>query len=937
MAENLKPEEKARLKIDNLLQESGWEIIPRQQMTPNRPACAIVEALMQGNTEADYLLLAGGKAIAVLEAKRKENHLETEVQEQAEKYCRSLNSYYQYWLNPLPFSFISNGEQIFFKDLRESEMAYIELERMKTPKELVQMADIEDEFAMLPAVPEVSTTKLRQCQHDAITEVEKEFKIGKNKVLLDLATGSGKTFAACMMSYRALTYTPTTRILYLVDRNNLGKQTADEYSHFSLTESGDTFSNIYSVKRLKKAEEAKTTNVTICTIQRLFAVLTGQNFSDSDDDADDQNDEDTFFDETEDKPTVELTGDLKFPRDFFQLIIIDECHRSIYGQWRKVLEYFNQARIIGLTATPTPQAYAFFNCQNQKSTFQYSTEESYRDEINVPPRIYRIKTDVTENGGIIADKEKVYELAGRTGTKTLVKQDGNQVYTKNEVDRSVVNPMQIKKVVEEYKKSIYETLFPEREHDWSYIPKTLFFAKTDKHAELIISIIKDVFKSEFPDNRVPENFVKKITCQVGNTNQIIKDFKKERDFRIAVTVTLIATGTDVQPLEVLVFMRDIHSSVLYTQMKGRSCRAISDDKLREVTPNATTKECFYLIDAVGVTESEKHIPKIKPVDDENGGGQNHKLSLEHVLEWLSNGSITDENLEFLAERCSFINKKSPKKHLEEFAEIEKITLSDFTTRVFDALKDNSLPEFVQNGKNIERKQLITNLIDNNEAKEKLLELQAGYYKILIPGNDTVVYSGFSIEDAKKHTELFEEYLNTHCDEIEALKILYNNSDLAITKEMLNELQEKLLRINRDLRSEILWQDYLTLSSNNKIQKKVLNLADTQKKSIINLIQLVRFAYNKTETLQPILSVINQRFGLYIGQHIGDKKREFSAEQVEVLRQIADYVSFEGCFKRSDLFATHRELSIKATQIFTPQKVDEELEYFSRFLLGLKAA
>ena len=388
---DLLPEQKAREKIDKWLEEVGWTVVSREEYTDAINAQAVKENLMIGNLEADYMLFLNGKAIAVLEAKRAENQLGDDVKAQAENYTRILPSTNQYWFNPIPFVFISNGETMLFKDMRDPESEYINLGKMYSPKEVCERAGIKDEFAMLPAVPPVAENKLRQCQHDAITNVELSFKRGMNRCLLDLATGSGKTFTACMLSYRAISYTPVERILYLVDRNNLGKQTEDEFKSFKLTESGQTFTSIYSVLRLKKAEEAKNTNVCISTIQRLFAVLTGQNFTDSDDDADDQNEDETFFNEEDDEgPAVELGDDVKLPKDFFQLIIVDECHRSIYGRWRKVIEYFDKAKVIGLTATPTPQAYAFFGCQQittdkYKPTFQYSVDESYVAGINVPP------------------------------------------------------------------------------------------------------------------------------------------------------------------------------------------------------------------------------------------------------------------------------------------------------------------------------------------------------------------------------------------------------------------------------------------------------------------------------------------------------------------------------------------------------------------------
>ena len=939
---DLLPEQKAREKIDKWLEEVGWTVVSREEYTDAINAQAVKENLMIGNLEADYMLFLNGKAIAVLEAKRAENQLGDDVKAQAENYTRILPQTNQYWFNPIPFVFISNGETMLFKDMRDPESEYINLGKMYSPKEVCERAGIKDEFAMLPAVPPVAENKLRQCQHDAITNVELSFKRGMNRCLLDLATGSGKTFTACMLSYRAISYTPVERILYLVDRNNLGKQTEDGFKSFKLTESGQPFTSIYSVLRLKKAEEAKNTNVCISTIQRLFAVLTGQNFTDSDDDADDQNEDETFFnEEDEEGSAVELGDDVKLPKDFFQLIIVDECHRSIYGRWRKVIEYFDKAKVIGLTATPTPQAYAFFGCQQittdkYKPTFQYSVDESYVAGINVPPRIYRIKTEVSENGGEIKDKEKIYEVNKRTGEKNSVVQEQTKNYTKTDVDRSVVNPTQIKKIVEEYRDIIYDKLFPDREPVWEYIPKTLFFAKTDKHADLIISIIKEVFKEKFDREIVPENFVQKITCTAGDTEQLIKDFRREKDFRIAVTVTLVATGTDVKPLEVLVFMRDIHSSVLYTQMKGRGCRKIEDDALKLVTPNADTKENFILVDAVGVTESEKKIPKATEGGDGTGG---KKLSLEKVLEWLSHGDVSDENLQFLGEKLAFINKKTETKHQVEFEKLTGISMENLSIKIFKEM-EKGLPEFEDiNQPNNERKNLVSALIDKPDARKRLLNLEAGFYKILRPGKDTITYSGFSLTDSENYTKQFEEYVNLHCDEIEALKIIYNDEEKAISYAMLQDLKDKIITLNPLFQEfGVIWDAYHTLSLNNKISKKVSKLEEKEeRRTLTNLIQLVRFAYGKTETLQAINGIIAKRFNLYIGQHLGTVKRDFSESQIEVLKQLADYVTQKGCFTRQELFTENRPLCMEAIKIYTPQKIDEEIDYFSKFLLQLKAA
>lgn len=944
---SLKPEEQSRVLIDEMLAAAGWAVVSRSEYSEVQNAQAVTEALTKGNHEADYLLFLDGRAIGVLEAKRKGNSLGKKVAEQTAGYSTGALPWYKTWTNPLPFLFMSDGDKLFFRNTLDPKSQFELIKKMLTPKQLVKLArkygiKVDSEFAALPALPPVGPNGLRLCQHEAISALELAFKHGERRALLDIATGAGKTYTACMICYRQLTYTPVERILYLVDRTNLGKQTEGEFGTFRLTENGTEFNKIYSVLRLRgfdpndsdDMKELSAANVCICTIQRLFSVLTGTAITTSDDD-DEANEEETFFDESDSQTEIDLGGNIKLSRDFFDTIIVDECHRSIYGRWRRVLEYFNKARVIGLTATPTPQAYAFFNNTN-KATYTYSREQSYIDNINVPPRVYRIKTEVSEGGGLIGAGESVKEVTKRTGVVKNVVQENSVAYMATDLDRSVVNPTQIERVITEYRDCVYENLFPDRipengVPDYRYIPKTLIFAKNKQHARNIIETIERVFAEKFPDGKVPEGFVQEITCAVEKPDDRIKAFRNGKNFRIAVTVTLVATGTDVKPIEVVFFMRDIHSDVLYTQMVGRGCRSIADEKLRTVTPNATTKENFVLVDAVGVTQSEKRIPNA--TEDE---GSRRPLKLAELLEHIAHGDLTDANLELLAEKCSAIYNRTSDKHKAEFLYAAHFSLRDFSLSIFDAFK-KGLPEYIDiNEPNIERSALVSPLINNKVAREKLLELNAGYQYILSPGEDQVTYSGFLQEDALKHSAAFEKYINEHADDIEALRIIYHDESSAITSAMLNDLQEKLLAENKLFKPPYLWDCYKVFASEN--HKTVIPLkGKNEMESLTNLIQLVRYAYGFTDTLQPIQGIASQRFGLYLGQQMGNVARQFTPVQIDVLRKVMDYVVQNGCTNRADLYDYDQQLAVQTIQIYTREQADRELEYFSKFLLQIKAA
>ena len=795
------PEEKARVKIDKQLRNAGWDIVARNEYLPNSTS-AVKEALMGGNTESDYLLFIDGKAIAVVEAKREENPLGDEVKNQAEDYAVSPQAWYGLWFEKLiPLVYMANGNKIYFKNMLVEGSDYEELSQMHSPKKMLQIVGKKSEYGALPLIEKRG---LRDCQYRAEVKFEESLKMGNKKNLAVLATGSGKTYLACLASYRLLNYTPTKRILFLVDRNNLARQTESEFSVFDRTEGQQKMGNLYTINRLKKEEDIKG-DIVISTIQKLFCVLTGQAINDSDEDAEDEK---AKADEEKDSKTVvDLGNDLKLPPDYFQLIIVDECHRSIYGKWKKVLDYFSDATVLGLTATPTPEAYAYFN---KNVIEEYTYDDSVVDGVNVPPRVYRIITDITAHGGTIENGAKITETSKRTGKSETIEVGSSVEYGASELDRSVVNKKQIKEVLMAYKKAIYEDLYPSREQKWEYIPKTLIFAKDDNHATEIVDIAKDVFKPEFENDAIPEKFVQKITYSASDSNALIRDLRTEKDFRIAVTVTLVATGTDVKPLEVVLFMKDVHSDVLYTQMKGRGCRVISDDKLKEVTPNADTKECYYIVDAVGVTESEKHIPKPGP------DGQSKKnLSLEHLLERLAHNEVSDENLMLLRDYCSTINRRYEEsvlfgRHLDYFITNFGFAPRKLANDINTAFAQGTLAEYISpSHDNSLRMGLIYCLIGNLQARNKLLEMQRGYL-VETGDDDKVLYAGFSKESAKTYIENFEKYLEDHKDDIEALRIIYNSEDKAITHEMLMELRDRLLSESRQYSVYQIWKNYKLL-------------------------------------------------------------------------------------------------------------------------------
>lgn len=899
------PEEKARVKIDQMFEDAGWKVVDRDFYSPTITAAAIREGLLEGNREADYFLFINGKAVGVLEAKREEVDVVSDVVcEQAIRYTRYVPECYQAYERPLPFIYVSNGVNTYFRDCRIKDSDLEEINRIHTPKEMVKMLGITDPYAGLPTLQKKG---LRDCQYEAISELEYSFRTGQNRALLVLATGAGKTYTACMASYRFLAYTPMKRILFLVDRNNLGKQAEGEFGMFRLTENGDPFNTIYTVNRLKSNKVPSESNVVISTIQRLFSLLTGQEIVDNDDD-----------DEDDATGEVELPGNIQLPPDFFDLIIIDECHRSIYGNWRKVLEYFNTAKMIGLTATPVPETMAFFN---NNRVVNYTLERSIVDGVNVDARIYRIKTEATENGGAILKGDKLKRVTRYTGEVESIKNEETRNYTKTELNRSIINPAQIKLVLETYRDAVYTEMFtdPQREANMDYLPKTLIFALNEIHATNIVRIAKEVF------GRKDDKFVQKITYSSGDSNELIRQFRNDKEFRIAVTCTLVATGTDVKPLEVVMFMRDVASEPLYIQMKGRGVRTIGDDQLRNVTPNAFSKDCYFLVDAVGVTESHKTVP---------GGGegpQGPTITLKRLLELLTHGNVSDENLLTLAAKLPRIDKKCNDKQREQFQELAHASMREISSSIYEAFEKGTLPPYENiNEPNNERKGLVAPLTHHPEARQYLLILAAGFMETLQPGEDTLISKGFSQEEATELTSAFEKYCNEHQDEIEALRMIYNNDGEPLTYALLKDLENKLKMANNKFQTSRLWNSYAIVSP----QSVKKYTTKEEKEALTNIIQLVRFANHQIEKLESLYPLAQQRFNLWYGQ----MQRTVTESQIAIIRQIVDYIASNGACTIKDIIDDDKTRAAQLIKAFGgKQQADEALVSLSKFLLYRKTA
>ena len=563
------PEEIARQQIDEKLTQAGWLVQDRKDF--NRFAGLGVscrEFVMEDGTEADYLLFVDGKAAGVIEAK-KAGIVLSGIENQSKGYSCHLPAYVKHYQLPLPYIYESNGSEIFFTDLRDPHPIARPVFHFHQPVTLKESLDKGSSLrGRLQNLPVLQKGNLRDCQFEAIENLEKSLALGKPRSLIQLATGAGKTYTACNFTYRLLKYAKAKRILFLVDRNNLGRQTNKEFQAFRPDDDNRLFTSLHLVQHLQSNIINPDTEVVITTIQRLYSMLRGETEFD-------EGNEDVSAYESAAVANIQVSYNPQIPPEFFDFIITDECHRSIYGLWRQVLEYFDSF-LIGLTATPSKQTLGYFN---QNLVAEYPYERSVADNVNVGYNIFRVKTEISDKGGKVEAGYTIPKIDRKTRHKIYETLDEDLEYKPEQLDRSVTALNQIRTVLEAYKQNLFTQLFPEREPTW--VPKTLIFAKDDNHAENIVRIVREVFNAD-------NDFCKKITYNVSGVKpeDLIQEFRISPAFRIAVTVDMIATGTDIKPLEVLIFMRDVHSELYYEQMKGRGVRTIPVSDLKSAPPPA---------------------------------------------------------------------------------------------------------------------------------------------------------------------------------------------------------------------------------------------------------------------------------------------------------------------------------------------------------------
>lgn len=871
----MKPEQQARRHIDALLTQAGWVIQewPAINLAASR-GVAVSEFPLQGGTP-DYLLFVDKQAVGVVEAKPA-GHTLSGVADQSGAYVTSVPPNVPHVQEPLPFAYESTGVETFFRDLRDPDPRSRRVFAFHRPETLADWLRRGDTLrARLQRMPPLPLDGLRDCQVEAIQGLERSFTEGRPRALIQMATGSGKTYAAVSFVYRLCKFAGAHRVLFLVDRGNLGRQTLREFQGFQTPDDGRKFTELYNVQHLTSNTLDPASKVCISTIQRLYSMLKGEEL-------DAELDEVSGFElDTGDQSPRVVTYNAAIPIETFDFVITDECHRSIYNLWRQVLEYFD-AFLIGLTATPSKQTLGFFN---QNLVSEYSHERAVADGVNVGYDVYRIRTAITEQGARVEAGHYVDRRDRLTRARRWELLDEDLEYGANQLDRDVVAPDQIRTIIRTFKERLFTELFPGR----TEVPKTLVFAKDDSHAEDIVHIIREEFGRG-------NEFCKKITYKTtgDKPDDLIAALRNNYYPRIAVTVDMISTGTDIKPLECLLFLRDVRSRVYFEQMKGRGTRTMLPDDFQSVTPDATHKTRFVIVDAVGVCETVKG--DSRPLE------RKRSVPFDKLLLSVALGNRDEDTLSSLAGRLARLDREVSEADRQEVARVAGgKTLSQIVHGLLDAIDPDVQVERARADCGVEEpseeqvQQAAHALADEATApfnepalRDTLVALQKKNEQTIdTVTQDTLLGAGYD-EAAKERARAvvgsFQQFIADNKDEVTALQILYSRpyAQRPLTYAHVKELAQAIERPPYQLEYEAVWQAYEQLEGS-RVRK-----AGPQK-LLTNLVSLLRYALGQAEVLEPFPLVVQERFARWLKEQEA-AGRTFTPEQMAWLEMIRDRIA-----------------------------------------------
>jgi len=913
MTRSTTPEQRAREKIDASLAASGWVVQDRAAMNLYAGNGVAVREfpLAQGHGYADYLLFVDTKAVGVLEAKP-EGHTLTGVEPQSQHYAEGLPTNLQTAVRPLPFLYQSSGSITRFTNLLDPDPRSREVFAVHQPATLAEwlaadpltdwsrdwvgglrvaeaLPRHEGAWAEWPstlrsrvrAMPPVNEHGLWPNQIEGLGNLERSLAENRPRSLVQMITGSGKTYFAVSAVYRLIKFGGARRVLFLVDRANLAKQAENEFGGYRTPDDQRKLTELYNVQRLTGNTIGSSSKVVITTIQRFYSMLRGEA------EFDPALEDESYFEHglapTEPLPVV---YNAQIPPEFFDVVFIDECHRSIYSLWRQVLEYFD-AFLVGLTATPAKHTFGFFN---QNLVMEYDHERAVADGVNVDFEVYRIRTKITEQGSTIeaGPDATVGYRDRRTRDKRWQLPDEDLTYEAKDLDRSVVSPSQIRTIVRTFKDRLFTEIFPGR----TEVPKTLIFAKDDSHAEDIVDIVREEFGRG-------NDFCVKITYKSTGTapDQLIQDFRTGYNPRIAVTVDMIATGTDIKPIEIVMFMRATKSRVLFEQMKGRGVRVIDQDELRAVTPDARAKTHFMIVDCVGVTEMD--IADTQPLE------RKRNVSFKGLLDHVAMGGADPDMLSSLASRLARLEREFGPVEDRRVAEVgDGIQIGDITAAIVEALDPDvcldraresfdlpvnvePTPEQLTEVRGNVLREAVKPLAANPALRTLLQEIKRQFEQIIDEVSiDELIEAGRSAEATDKARSLvasWEAFIEDNKAEIDALQFFYSQPHARRLRfRDVKALAETIGQPPRLWTPEKLWQAYELL------ERDRVRGASGQR-LLTDIVSLVRFAIDRDDELVPFHDVVEKRFEAWMAQQ-AQHGRAFTTEQATWLTMMRDHIA-----------------------------------------------
>ena len=875
------PEQKAREIIDKKLEQSGWIIQDMKKLNLFAGLGVAVREFPTSTGPVDYALFVDGTPVGIIEAKKDDaGENITAVEGQSSRYANSTLKYRGDYR--IRFAYEATGKLTRFTDYDDIKYRSRSIFTFHQPQELQRLMKQPDTIRnRMKQFPDFDTTGFRKCQITAISNLEQSFAANKPKALIQMATGAGKTFTAITTVYRLLKHTGVNRVLFLVDTKGLGEQAEREFLAYRPNDDNRSFSELYGVRRLKSSFIPSDVQVCISTIQRMYSILRGEELDES-------TEGETFYENPtmEQQAPKEVVYSSKYPPEFFDVIIIDECHRSIYNVWKQVLEYFDAFQI-GLTATPDKRTFAYFD---QNVVSEYSREMAIIDGVNVGEDIFLIETEVGKQGGTIL-KQQVEYRNRMSREKRWAQLDEDVNYRPSQLDRDIVNPSKIRTVIRAFKDALYTSLFPRRKE----VPKTLIFAKTDSHADDIIQIVREDFGEG-------NEFCKKVTYSAENPESVLSSFRNDYYPRIAVTEEMIATGTDVKPIECLIFMRDVRSKNYFEQMKGRGTRVLARDDLQKVTPSATeNKDHFVIVDAVGVTKSKK--------SDTRTLERKPSVSLKNLMMNVALGARDEDTLTSLANRMIRLNSQMTASERKAFTETVGIPAGNLAEKLLDAFDEDIITARAQVQFGCEvptpeqyaqvQKESITDAVKpfhNPEVRDFIENVRRSHEQIIDNVNiDSVTFAGFDAQQeasADRVIASFREFIEANKDEIIALRIIYsqNYKDRPMVISKLKALYERLKA--QGITIDRLWDCY-AIKKPDKVRGK------STMRQLADLIAIIRFEMGYGDNLQPFAETVNYNFMRWtLKRNAGAV--HFSEEQMEWLRLIKDHIAVSLSIEPEDL-------------------------------------